>query len=212
MTAPAKFLFEQDFGDANDLKAAGRINLNPEHARQLAAAEAAGFAKGMAAAEAKARADAEQRSALALERIAQALATLASHLNAVEAKLETEAVEVAVAVARKLAPSLIAREPLAEIAALATGCFAQLVSAPHVVVRVNDTVYPAARDRLEEISRAQGMTGRLVVLAEPDIEPGDCRIEWADGGVMRDRTAAETAIADTVERYVGARRAAAEAS
>jgi flagellar assembly protein FliH len=43
-------------------------------------------------------------------------------------------------------------------------------------------------------------------MAEPDIEPGDCRIEWADGGLKRDRLATERAIAEAVERYVASRR------
>ena len=66
-------------------------------------------------------------------------------LAAVEGRLEAEAVEVAVAVGRKLAPELIAREPFAEIAALATECFKQLVTAPHIVVRVNDALLAAAK-------------------------------------------------------------------
>ena len=45
-----------------------------------------------------------------------------------------------------------------------------------------------------------------MVLAEPDIAPGDCRIEWADGGIKRDRAATEAAIADAVGRYIAARR------
>jgi flagellar assembly protein FliH len=209
MTAPARFMFEQDFGTGNGVRPSDRAA--SELARKLAEAEAAGFAKGMASAEAQAKADAEQRSAAALERIARALEALAAKLQAIEAKLETEAIEVAVAVARKLAPELIAHEPLAEISALAADCFTQLVSAPHVVVRVSDAVYATARERLDEICRARGLTGRLVVLADPEIKPGDCRIEWADGGITRDSAAAETAIAETVERYVAARRAAADA-
>src|SRR5581483_3529921 len=99
------------------------------------------------------------------------------------------------AVARKLAPTLIAREPFAEIAALASDCFRQLVTAPHIVVRVNDTVYATAKEKLEEIARGCSFEGRLVVLAEADIAMGDCRIEWADGGINRDNTSAEAAIA-----------------
>ncbi len=48
------------------------------------------------------------------------------------------------------------------------------------------------------------------MLAEPDIAPGDCRIEWADGGVKRDRAATEAAIAEAVARYVAARRGDAD--
>jgi flagellar assembly protein FliH len=47
-----------------------------------------------------------------------------------------------------------------------------------------------------------------VVLTEPEIAVGDCRIEWADGGVTRDSVAIEAAIDEAVTRYVGARRGA----
>ena len=43
-------------------------------------------------------------------------------------------------------------------------------------------------------------------MAEADIAPGDCRIEWADGGLKRDRAATETAIAEAVGRYIASRR------
>jgi flagellar assembly protein FliH len=44
-----------------------------------------------------------------------------------------------------------------------------------------------------------------VVIGETDIAAGDCRIEWADGGVNRDRAATETAITEAVDRYIAAR-------
>jgi flagellar assembly protein FliH len=44
-----------------------------------------------------------------------------------------------------------------------------------------------------------------VVLGEADIALGDCRLEWADGGVVRDRAAAATLIDEAVARYVAAR-------
>ena len=55
--------------------------------------------------------------------------------------METEAVDVAVAVARKLCSELIAAEPLGEITALVKDCFSHLVSTPHLVVRINDSLY-----------------------------------------------------------------------
>ena len=57
--------------------------------------------------------------------------------------------------------------------------------------------------------RAHSFEGRLVVLAEPDIAVGDCRIEWADGGINRDSAAADAAIGAAVAGYVSARRSAA---
>jgi flagellar assembly protein FliH len=204
MSARAKFMFDVDFAAGND--PARRMIAPAAHEAALAEARAQAYGDGVAAAVA----EAEARAAVALERIAAGLKQLAGKLAGIEARLEAEAVEVAVAVARKLAPELIAREPFAEIAALARGCFAHLVAAPHVVVRVSDALHAQAREQLEHTARGNGFDGRLVVMAEPDIAPGDCRIEWADGGMVRERAATEAAVAEAVNRYAAARRAAFE--
>jgi|SRR5581483_7686116 len=203
MGAPAKYLFDVDFSGGAEAKPS--ITL-AEHETKLAQAEATAYRNGFAAAEMQALADSSRLTAAALERVANAFNQIDQAMRGIEARLEAEAVEVAVAVARKLAPALTAREPFAEIAALATECFRHLVAAPHVVVRVNDMLYAATREKLDEIVHASGFEGRLVIMAEADIAPGDCRIEWADGGLKRDRAAIESAIAEAVNRYVAARR------
>jgi flagellar assembly protein FliH len=205
MSARAKFMFDVDFGTAHE-KEAEQTTSKQALEMAVAEAEARGYRTGHAKALADASVETQRRNAAALERIGAALAAMAGGLTAIEQRLEAEAVEVAVAVASKLAPELIAREPFAEIAALAADCFNHLVGAPHVVVRVNDALYADARERFDEIARMSGFDGRLVVLAEPDIGPGDCRIEWADGGLVRDRAGTEAAIAEAVGRYIAARR------
>jgi len=205
MGAPAKFLFDVDFAAGQQREATVAL---AEHTAKLAAAEAAAHRRGYAEAQSDAEVEAGRRIAGTLERIAASLAEATKALAAVETRLECEAVEVAVAVARKLAPILIEREPFAEISALASSCFRELVAAPHIVVRINDSLYAAAREKLEDITRAHGYEGRLVVLGEPSVAVGDCRIEWADGGINRDAALAEGAIAEAVARYIGARRGA----
>lgn len=208
--APAKFLFENDFTPGGGEKKP--LMTLDDHAARLKAAEAAAFARGVAQGAAEARAEAEQRTLAIIERIASAMSTLDQQLNTVEAKFETEAVEVAVAVAKKLAPELVATEPFAEIAALAIGCFRNLVKCPHVVVRVNDALHETARAALDEIVRRLSPDTKLVLLAEPEIAPGDCRIEWADGGIDRDSAAVAAAIDEAVARYINARRNSAPAN
>jgi flagellar assembly protein FliH len=203
MTAAAKFLFTTDFGPVKEAPPQVAPEVNQV---EIAAAELRGYQRGMASAEAQARTEAERRTAAAFERIDGVLAGIAREMKAIEARLEAEAVEVAVAVASKLAPALVAREPLAEIGALATECFNAFLAAPHVVVRVNNELYASARERLDSIARSRGFEGRLVVLGETEIALGDCRIEWADGGVIRDSTVVAAAIDDLVGRYVAARR------
>jgi flagellar assembly protein FliH len=206
MKATAKYMFDEDFatGDKPTISVV-------EAERRRADAESQAHRLGFAAGLAQAQNEASQRAAAALGVIADGLARLDRALTGIETRLETEAVEVAVAVAAKLAPELIAREPFAEISALATECFHHLVSAPHVVVRIGAEIYETAKDKLEEIAGARGFEGRLVVLSDPDMAPGDCRIEWADGGINRDQAATLSAIDEVVARYVAARTSTAGA-
>jgi flagellar assembly protein FliH len=207
MGATTKFLFDVDFAPSAERKPA--ITL-ADHTLKIAEAEKVAYDSGYSAAQKDAKVESDRRIATALERIATAIATGNSALKAIETRLECEAVEVAVAVGRKLAPALMAREPFAEIAALAANCFRQLVATPHIAVRVNDTLYSTTQEKLDEIMRSRGFEGRLVVLAESDIAPGDCRIEWADGGLNRDSAAADAEIGKAVTGYLTARRSFAD--
>jgi flagellar assembly protein FliH len=202
MAAPAKFLFDMDFS-APDRRE--RPATPAEVAQKIAAAEARAYRDGYDAALREAKVESDRRAALALEAISVAIKGIAVRFSGIESRMETEAVDVAVAVARKLADELIDREPLGEVTALVSDCFAQLVSTPHLVVRINDQLYEAAQTRIEALAKQSGFAGRLVILAEPNIQSGDCRIEWADGGVVRERATIEAKINELVGRYIASR-------
>ena len=204
MATPAKFLFDVDFG-APDKKE--KAATPAEIAARIAEAEARAYRAGYDAAQREAKVESDRRAALALEEIGIAIKGIAARYAGIETRMETEAVDVAVAVARKLCAELIAREPLGEITALVSDCFSQLVSTPHLVVRINDSLYDAARAQIERLAAHAGFEGRLVILAEPTIATGDCRIEWADGGMVRDQAATTAAIDEMVARYIAARNA-----
>jgi flagellar assembly protein FliH len=203
MKATAKYLFDEDFSSGEK----PTITL-VEAERRRADAESQAYRNGFAAGQAQAQNDAAQRAAEALALIADGMDRLNKALADIEARLESEAVEVAVAVARKLAPELIAREPFAEISALATESFNHLVKAPHVVVHIGAEIYDMAKAKLDEIAQSRGFEGRLAVLSDSGMAPGDCRIEWADGGIACDRAATLATIDDVVARYVAARTGA----
>jgi flagellar assembly protein FliH len=203
MKATAKYLFDEDFASGEK----PTITL-VEAERRRADAESVAYRNGFAAGQAQAQGEIAQATANALALIADSLVRIERALAGIEARLETEAVEVAVAVADKLAPELIAREPFAEISALATDCFRQLVKTPHIAVRIGADIYDMAKEKLEEIARSRGFEGRLVVEADAALEPGDCRIEWSEGGMTRDRAATLAVIDDVVARYIAARTAA----
>ena len=203
MAAPAKFLFDTDFAAPDKTRERGATAA--EIAEKIANAEARAYRAGYEAAQREAKAESDRRSALALEEIGIAVKAIASRFSGIEARMETEAVDVAVAVARKLCNELVSREPLGEITALVSDCFSHLVATPHLVVRINDQLYDAARDNIERQAAQGGFEGRLVILAEPGIATGDCRIEWADGGVVLERAAVEAKISELVGRYMASR-------
>jgi flagellar assembly protein FliH len=203
MAAPAKFLFDTDFS-APDRRE--RPSTPAEVAQKVAAAEARAYRDGFDGGQREAKAESDRRAALALEEIKIALQGIAAGFSGIETRMETEAVDVAVAVARKLCSEMIAAEPLGEIEGLVRDCFSHLVSTPHLVVRINDGLYELARERIERMGKQSGFQGRLVILAEPDIATGDCRIEWADGGVVLERAAINSRIGELVGRYVASRK------
>lgn len=203
MGAPAKYLFDLDFSTPDRSRERGACL--DEVARQVAAAEARGYRRGYEAAEREAQLQNERHSTQALTQIGDGIHALAQSFRTVETRLEAEAVGIAVAVARKLAGELLAAEPMTEIVALVGECFRHLVATPHLVVRLGDALYDAGRVELERLAKHSGFQGRLVILAEPDMPGGDCRIEWADGGVVLERGATDARITELVARYMASR-------
>jgi flagellar assembly protein FliH len=197
---PVKFLFDDEFG-ANG-RARAKLSLG-EHEALVASAREEGFRQGFAAAQAEMQAADQHRIAAASEKITDAMEMIAHQLTSLETRLESEAVEVAVSIARMLAPALIEREPLAEIERLVVEVFAQLRAAPHVAVRLPTALVDGASAHLLKLAEERGYAGRLVILPDPELGPDDCRIEWADGGVVRERAAIDSRINEAVNRYLG---------
>jgi flagellar assembly protein FliH len=188
---PVRFLFDVEFDRGSSLSGAA-----------LAAAESEAFKRGHAAGEAEATARIERRLTAVIGQSAERFGDLAKKFAALESRLEAEAVEVAVAIARKLAPALIAREPVTEIEALVVDVLSHVRSAPHIVVRMAEDLLEPAGSRLKHIAEQRGFASRLVLLPAPDLKPDEVRVEWADGGVERDRDAIETRIDEAVSRYL----------
>ncbi|MBS0535835.1 MAG: flagellar assembly protein FliH [Proteobacteria bacterium] len=200
MAAAAKFMFDEDFatGEKPTITVV-------EAERRRADAESVAHRQGFEQGQAQTRAEQNERIAHALTVMAEQMSRLDAQLGAIEARLESEAVHVAFAVASKLAPELIAREPFAEIEVLAADCFRQLVATPQITVFIGADIYDSARSKLEEIAQARGLESRLSILSDAAMAPGNCRIEWAEGGIVRDRDATLKAIEEAVNRYIAAR-------
>lgn len=220
MAAPARFLFDTDFTRPEPPPPPSEpprptIDLDQHLALMVATEERASaeaFARGRDEGYASGRADAEARAAERLADEAAALAVAASRLlgtlDAERLAIEARAVDLAVVAARKLAEHLIDREPLEEVRALLAECLGPLRKAPHLVIRITSADADALKPQVDRIARETGFEGRIVILGEDEIIRGDCRIEWADGGILRDSGAVTAEIGATVARWFEARESA----
>lgn len=202
--APARFNFDLDLAAP-----VRKTRMVPEDTLEAATVQARqeGFEEGFA----KARESAGVKSAEALARAAEALAAQAANAVSLVADMQKqhlgEAVSLAGTIAKKLAAHLIARHPEAELAALVEESLASLETAPHLVVRCHPDLCDALRDAAENRMKTSGFAGRLIVMGDPEIRLGDGRIEWADGGLVRDIGAISGEIDKRISAYLTARSA-----
>ncbi|MBX9930778.1 MAG: flagellar assembly protein FliH [Methylobacterium sp.] len=191
------FLFDTDFrrpdvGAAAEKEAAAA-------AEAASQAHARGFQEGRAQAEHQVQA----RLADAITRLGLAAAGLLGQSDARDAEREAEAMAFAVALARRIAGDALDSRPLDAIAEAAREALQHLRGVPHLVMRVHESLLDDAEALVKRLARERGFEGRLVVLGEPDLAPGDARMEWADGGVVRDRARIEAAVLNAIGHVSG---------
>ncbi len=199
-TSASKFLFDCDF------RSPGGGGGSAKTAAALQEAEARGHAQGFAEGRRQGAAEADAQLNAAMRRLADAAVQLLAGLDAHQARLEEEALAFGTALARKLAGTALAAQPLESILEAARASFQHLRGVPHLVVRVNDRLVEQVESRVQRIARERGYEGRLVVIGEPETAPGDGRIEWADGGIVREQAQIEAAVNGAVAGALGGKR------
>ncbi len=193
MSQTARYLFDLDFSAPPEPVVEEQIEEVPpepmitvaEHERLLAEARAAAFAEG----EATARNErdllaSEQRIALEKE-IVEEVSMVYTEVGTLMQRLERDASNLAFAFASRFAEKLVAQEPKGEIMALLNQIMAPLRKTPHISIRLNDAVAEDIKTAVDQQMNELGFSGTLTILPDPAIMPGDCSVEWVDGGIGR---------------------------
>lgn len=205
MAAPVRFKFDLNLAGGPTI-AAPRPSVPEDLVAQLIAqAREEAFAEGVAAGERNATAHAAQTMATAAAALAARTAEMAAALDDANAGQLRDAIELAASIGRKLALHLLARYPVAELDALIAECMASLGHVPHLVIRCHPDIADAVRDIATGHMATSGFAGRLVVLGDPDIRLGDGRLEWVEGGLVRDIGAVSKQIDAKISAYLTAR-------
>ena len=207
MAEAIKFTFDEmfDIARAHSDQAkhaspqAKKIRWTEQEIKEIkATARAEGAADALSATETKLA----EANAASLNVIATAVTNSIAQIKQSEDTIRAEAATLALSVARKLADVLVALHPQAEIEAVIRECMTHLNREPRLVVRVNDTLASQLEGTIQQAATERGMGDTIMIVGAENIEPGDCEIEWSDGGVTRNRADLDRQVAEIFERYV----------
>lgn len=198
-TARSAFTFGRDFTRASSglpfIEPGQNVPLaHAEHVRLLELARQEAYQKGLEDGR-QMQTDHEQvRLANGLDALVARLEIATIEMRRLEANARAEALDFALVFARKIAGRLLETAPLAAVEATARAIFNDLRGSPHVAIRVAPDLVDPCKERLAGLLRENGIETKLFVFPDPEIPLGDCRIEWADGGIVRERARLETLI------------------
>jgi flagellar assembly protein FliH len=195
-----RFMFNLDFNDARNL---GREPPPPSFsADELSAAREVAQAAGFEAGRAEAMASVERRIADTLATIAQHLAVAGAEQADALGRIERQAIALCAGLLHKLFPEYQRRHGAEEVESLVRESLRIMVDEPRVVVRLNDGNLDALKQRVAAAASAAGFAGKVVLVGDEMVAPGDCTIEWADGGAERNGDSAWAEIDALVRRIV----------
>jgi flagellar assembly protein FliH len=217
MAAVRKFLFERSFDvEEEDVAEPAAPEPEPEvvvptfSEEEMNAARAQAFAQGRDQGLAEAAAATEQAILQALSVLDQRLAELLHLATNSHAAATDDAVAVAIGIVRKLFPALSAQGALAEVEHTVVEAMRLVLDQPRLAIYVNEAILPRLAERVEALSAEAAYRGQVELKPDAALPPGDCRVEWTDGGAQRDTAALWRAIDAILERNLaGAALAAA---
>ncbi|MEO5338358.1 MAG: FliH/SctL family protein [Magnetospirillum sp. WYHS-4] len=219
MSEVRKFLFEQSFdGEPKVLNAPDPMDALPQPVEtvieeveplptfseeEMQQARDQAFAAGKEEGLREAVGAAERRIADALELMGVRMVHVMDGLAKANEDATSSAVTVASGIVRKLLPNLSRRGAVEEVAAVVAEVMGRVLDEPRLLLRVDPEGHSALEARVLELARGKGYEGRVTVMGDPALVPGDCRIEWSNGGAERDMAALWQEVDAVIERNLG---------
>jgi len=201
ISIPQKFSFDLDMSQDNHNS---RLIGEAELAIMLREAEEKGYKKGLVEGQNSAANLNAANLAKATSDLAQRTMAIAKTADDHQKQTLEDAANLGVNTGRKLAANLIARFPLGEIRALIGECLSSLESVPHLVIRCHPDLAKAIEVETTKHMSTSGFDGRLIIMGEPDILLGDARLEWVNGGLVRDMAKISNQIDQQVKSFIDA--------
>ncbi|SON57716.1 flagellar assembly protein H [Hartmannibacter diazotrophicus] len=206
MASPARFMFDNDFAapPPPPEPEAPKVPMIEVSVHEALMADAVRRAHERGVVEGRNDAEVKAAGRLADEaaRLASAAQSILAILDTERLRIEKDALQLAEVIGRQLARELVDMHPRDAIMSVITEALAPLRQTPHLVVRLSaDDAEPIGAE-LKKLAHERGFEGRLVILGEDSIERGDCRIDWADGGIVLNRADCEEAVSRAIDLHI----------
>ena len=122
-------------------------------------------------------------------------------------RAKQQAFQLAITSAGKLAQHALRQYPFTEIEPLIEECLANAPTQSRIMITAPEEVRSVLEERIQDLAQTYQIEGRICIQVDPNMPPGDCKIEWDEGGVARSLDEIEQMIADIVSRRLTAEQA-----
>jgi flagellar assembly protein FliH len=151
----------------------------------LDAAREAGIAIGREEALGESSVRTEERLVVLEESLIMQMQALQDVYNTELDSIASNAIELAVAVCKRVLPHVAEQHAVDEIHALVAQLLPGLLDHPRILVKVAPELVASVDQMLNKTAEQMGFSGVLRAVADAGMGPVDCRVEWGDGGAER---------------------------
>ncbi|MDV7339009.1 FliH/SctL family protein [Terasakiella sp. A23] len=196
-----EFAEEHDEADAEEAEEEFEEPPAPTFSEEeVMAAQQTAFDEGKTAGLQEANAQFEHLIANALTQISQSIPQAFQQHSQAQEDHEAHALAVARAVTKKIIPAYAEKHGVDEIINVVSRCLEPLRAEPRIIVKVHESLRDEVHEKLVKIADEVGFDGRVVVMPHDDLVPGDCRVEWSEGGAERNSEELWQQIDEIIER------------
>lgn len=142
-------------------------------------AESAGYARGLS----DAKKSIEQVTHALVEKMVHDIDLLIAQEESRNRDSQKIAASVAVATLKKTWPQLLEKYGYTKVEDAIRHALELNSQETRIVIRVHDSMLDTVVSRLPKLKEHEAFAGKVIVLADDAVAAGDCKVEWADGGL-----------------------------
>jgi len=145
----------------------------------------------------------ESESLAALNSIRDTMFMVTQSLNNELARIEADSIKMAATLARLYADALIDRDPIPMITDAIRKCTAMANDTPNLTITISTHSPDGLRDAISNAAIEAGYRGQVIIRTDERLRPGDIRVDWPEGGFLRDRARIDAVIKTIFEIEFG---------